>query len=344
MKIRPPKRILLFNVNWVGDVLFSTATLKSLREAFPGSFIACVIPPRCYAVLENNPHLNEIIVFDEKKEYRGCAGMWRFSRLLAAKKFDTVFLLHRSFSRALVTALAGIGQRIGYSTLKRFFLLTCQGPAPAVTSVHRIDYYLGVLKLAGIDPSAGDPEMFIGPDDLRQVEVFLQSHLSAGKRPLLIGINPGGNWGPKRWGIEAFTELAVRCRSEFNAVIVVTGGQEDVQLVQAIRSRVPVIATAGVFTLRQFAALSRSLDVFVTADSGPLHIANAAGCPRIIALFGPTDPSLTGPRPGRRVTILQKNTGCIVPCYQVDCANNRCMQAITVDDVIAAMRPYVGSR
>ncbi len=343
MNIRQPRRILVFNVNWIGDALFSTPVIRCLRRAFPDSYIACVVPPRCYPVLEDNPHLNEIILFDEKKEFRGPGGMLRFSRLLAAKKFDTVFLLHRSFSRALITLLAGIGQRIGYSTVKRFFLLTHQRPAPAVTGVHRIDYYLGVAEIAGLQTRERDPELFINPDDVRQVDVFLRSHLGEATPPL-IGINPGGTWGPKRWSVEGFAELALRCHREFGAAIIVTGGQEDVPLVAAIRSRVPVISAAGALTIKQFAALCRRLDVFVTADSGPLHIATAAGARRIIALFGPTDPALTGPRPQSRVSIIRKNGECVIPCYRVSCADNRCMQAITVDDVLDALRPYVPSR
>lgn len=343
MNIRSPRRILIFNVNWIGDVLFSTPIIRCLRRAFPDSYIACIVPPRCYPILEDNPHLNEIILFDEETEFRGLPGMLRFSRQLAAKKFDTVFLLHRSFSRALVTVLAGISQRIGYSSFKRFLLLTHQRPAPPVTSVHRIDYYLGVLEIAGLQTDQRDPELFVNHDDDRQVDVFLRSHLGQ-KTPLLIGINPGGNWGPKRWNINAFAELASRCHAEFGAAIIVTGGQQDVALVAAIRNRVPVISAAGVLTIKQFAALCRRLDVFVTADSGPLHIATAAGARRIIALFGPTDPALTGPRPQARAIIIQKKSACVIPCYRVACADNRCMQAIGVDDVLEAMRPYVRPR
>ena len=73
------KRILIFNVNWLGDVLFSTATIRNIRRNFPDSFIACVIPSRCYPVLKGNPHLDEIIIFDEKDRHQGVLGQRRKS-------------------------------------------------------------------------------------------------------------------------------------------------------------------------------------------------------------------------------------------------------------------------
>src|SRR5512137_1898196 len=97
------KRILIFNVNWVGDVLFSTAFIRNLRYNFPDSYIACCIPPRCADVLEGNPYLNEVIIFDEKKLHRGPLGLLRFRRELRERRFDTAFFLHRSFSRVFLT-------------------------------------------------------------------------------------------------------------------------------------------------------------------------------------------------------------------------------------------------
>src|SRR3990167_7032488 len=124
------KRILIFNVNWLGDVLFSTAAVRNIRRNFPDSFIACVIPSRCYPVLKGNPHLDEIMIFDEHDRHKSVLPKLSFVRQLKSKKFDTVFLLHRSFSRTLICRLAGITERIGYYTRKRAFLLTKKIPPP----------------------------------------------------------------------------------------------------------------------------------------------------------------------------------------------------------------------
>ncbi|MDP3732674.1 MAG: glycosyltransferase family 9 protein, partial [Candidatus Omnitrophota bacterium] len=82
----------------------------------------------------------------------------------------------------------------------------------------------------------------------------------------------------------------------------------------------------------------KRLDLFITADTGPLHIANAAGTKRIIALFGPTSPEITGPYPLKNTVILSKDVGCKVPCYVVNCKDNRCMKAITPEEVIKEIK------
>jgi len=103
------------------------------------------------------------------------------------------------------------------------------------------------------------------------------------------------------------------------------------------------ILLCGMLNLKQLGALCRRLDLFVTADTGPLHIANAVGAKKIIALFGPTQTTVTGPYPGKNVIILQKDVGCKIPCYVKNCKDNRCMKAITVDDVVGQVRHIANS-
>ena len=162
------KRILIFNVNWVGDVLFSTAVIRNIRYNYPDAFIACCIPSRCYQVLKGNPHLDEIIIFDDHDRHRSLLSRLRFVRLLRFKRFDIVYLLHRSFSRAFLCWLAGIPQRVGYYTKKRGFLLTKKiPPLRDRDAVHRIDYYLMVIEQAGLRVEDRYPDFLVGEDDIR---------------------------------------------------------------------------------------------------------------------------------------------------------------------------------
>lgn len=329
------KRILIFNVNWLGDVLFSTATIRNIQRNFPDSFIACIIPSRCYPVLKGNPQLNEIIIFDEKDRHRSLFAKLKFIRYLKSKRFDTVFLLHRSFSRALICWLTGIPQRIGYYTKKRSFLLTKNIIAPGKDTIHRIDYYLNIIEKAGLKLEDRFTEFFISEQDLKFVEDFLDKE-SISKNDFLVAINPGGNWFPKRWPKEYWASLADKLISEFGAKVIITGSVSDIGLVKEIKNLMkekPIIS-CGIFNLTQLGALSKRLDLFITADTGPLHIANSIGTKKIIALFGPTSPKITGPYPLKNVIILSKDIGCKIPCYVVDCKDSRCMKAITVDDVI----------
>ena len=333
------ERILIFNVNWLGDALFSTATIRNIRANHPDDFIACIIPPRCLAVLEGNIHLDEVIIFDEKGKHRNPWEKLKFISYLRKKKFDKVFLLHRSMSRALLAWLAGIPERIGYYTSKRGFLLTKSIMAPAVESMHRIDYYLNIIKQAGLAVSDRHTEFFVKQEDIKAVEEFLIKN-SITEDDFIAGINPGGNWGPKRWPLENFAKLADNLADEFKAKIIITGSEKDVELAEEIRQdmRHGAVLACGKLTLKQFAVLANILNIFVSSDSGPMHIANAVGARKIFALFGPTDPQLTGPYPQENVVIVRKNSACKIPCYKVDCRDNLCMKNITPEDVMVEVR------
>jgi len=121
---------------------------------------------------------------------------------------------------------------------------------------------------------------------------------------------------------------------------MITGGHKDIELAEEIKGLMkekPIVA-CGMLNVKGFAAICKRLDLFITADTGPLHIANSMGVKKIIALFGPTSASITGPYPMKSVVVLQKDIGCRIPCYKVDCQDNRCMKAITPDEVIAQVR------
>jgi heptosyltransferase-2 len=339
------KRILIFNVNWLGDVLFSTATIRNIRANYPEDFIACVIPPRCLPVLEGNIHLDEIIIFDEKGKHKNPWQKLKFILYLRRKKFDKVFLLHRSMSRALIAWFAGIPERIGYYTPKRGFLMTSSFKAPPVESVHRIDYYLNIIKEAGLTVHDRHTEFFVKPEDIKAVEDFLIAS-SIGEDDFLVGINPGGNWAPKRWPGENFARLADKLADEFKAKIIITGSAKDVELAEEIRQEMQhgAILACGKLNIKQFGVLANILNVFVSADSGPVHIANAVGARNIFALFGPTDPRLTGPYPQDNVAVIKKSVACRIPCYKVNCADNLCMKKITPEDVMVEVRKVFKTR
>jgi len=330
------KKILIFNVNWLGDVLFSTATIRNIRRNYPDSFLACVIPSRCYPVLKGNPYLDEIIIFDEKDRHKGLVSKLAFIKLLKERHFDIAFLLHRSFSRTLICRLADIPERIGYYTRKRGFLLTKKILPPEKDTLHRIDYYLNIIEKAGLRVEDRFTDFFVEEADQKFVDDFLKRN-SITQKELLVGINPGGNWKPKRWAHEHWALLADRLIEEHNASVIITGGHHDTQLaleIKGLMKHAPVIS-CGAFNLKQSAALFKRLNLFISADTGPLHIANASGARKIIALFGPTHPAITGPYPTKNTIVLHKDVGCKIPCYVAKCKDNRCMKAITPDEVMA---------
>ncbi|UCD55401.1 MAG: lipopolysaccharide heptosyltransferase II [Candidatus Omnitrophota bacterium] len=333
MKIKASyKRILIVEVNWLGDVLFSTPLIRAVREKFKDAYIACMVVPRCREILEYNPRIDEIIVYDEKGEHRGIWGKLRFILSLRKKRFDLAILLHRSFTRTFLTRLSGIKNRAGYATEKRRVLLT-HPVEPLDAPLHKVEYFLKIAESLGCDASFKNYEFFISDREKKHIEEEL-SKSGIKKEDLLVVINPGGNWLPKRWPEENFAKLADFLVAKYGAKVVISGGKPDMEIAIRIKKgmrEVPAIF-AGKTNLKELAALMERADFVISGDSGPMHIAVARGA-SVIALFGPTSPRLTGPYGNGNYRIIQKDVGCEVPCYDLTCGNYRCMKAITVDDV-----------
>ncbi|MCX5697416.1 MAG: glycosyltransferase family 9 protein, partial [Candidatus Omnitrophica bacterium] len=203
----------------------------------------------------------------------------------------------------------------------------------------RIDYYLNIIEKAGLRVEDRFCDIHISEEDSEFTDKFLKEQ-GIREKDFLVGINAGGNWRPKRWPKENWAALADYLIRDLGARVIITGGQQDKPLAKDILGLMkekPIIA-CGALNLKQFGALCKRLDLFISADTGPLHIANATGAKQIIALFGPTSPDITGPVPVKNTIILQKDPGCKIPCYVVDCKDNRCMKMITPEDVMEKVR------
>lgn len=326
------KRILIVEVNWLGDVLFSTPFIKAVREKFKDAYIACMVVPRCREILEYNPRIDEIIIYDEKGKHRSIWGKLRFILSLRKKRFDLAILLHRSFTRTLLTYLSGIKDRAGYTTEKRRILLT-HPVEPLDTPLHKVEYFLKIAESLGCDTSLKSYEFFISDREKKYIEEEL-SKSGVKKEDLLVVINPGGNWLPKRWPEENFARLSDFLVTKYGAKVVISGGKLDIEIAIRIKKsmRKPSAIFSGKTNLKELGALMERANFVISGDSGPMHIAIARGsC--VIALFGPTSLRLTGPYGNGNYRIIQKDVGCEIPCYDLTCSDYKCMEAITVDDV-----------
>jgi lipopolysaccharide heptosyltransferase II len=336
------KRILIVNVNWVGDVIFSTPFIRAVREAHPGAYIACLLHPRCTEMLEANPHLNEIIVYDEDRKHKGLIGKIALIMALRKKRFDMAFLLHRSFTKALITFLAGIPKRVGYPTKNRGGILTKVVEAPDEAQ-HKVEYFLNIARAVDIRMGDVSYEFFVEDADRRFVRELLAGEGIGDKDPVVV-LCPGGNWDPKRWPRENFASLGDLLSEKTGARIVISGAPKDAALAESILALMkhrPVIA-AGRTTLKQLGALLERANLVIANDSGPMHIAVAVKA-RTIALFGPTSPLLTGPygKGNYRIIVGKppvKDPACEVPCYDVTCNKSMCMADICVADVLSKAR------
>ena len=298
------KKILIVSVNWLGDLLFMTPAIRAIRRAYPQSRIVCLAPRSGVDLLRTNPHLDQVIPFDES---RGIVGFFRWIgliRRLRAERFDTCYLFHRSFTRALTVRLAGIPSRIGPATRKQAGLLTHPAVMPSKESVHKAAWYMKILEADGISPDGSSYDLVLLEGDIAAAETILaQLGIRPGEK--FVAMHPGANWPPKRWPAERFARLADALMEKKGIRTVFVGGPDDLNLVKQIRSlmRSKALAATGKTSLRESAAILRRASALVSNDSGPLHMGAAVGT-AVVGLFGPTDPALSGPPPGTKGVLL----------------------------------------
>ena len=327
----------MVNVNWVGDVIFSSPIFKALKQAYPEATISCMAPLRVKEVLECIECLDEIIICDEGNVHNGIFAKIKLILELRKKKFDAAFLLHRSLTRALFVYFAGIPNRIGYDTKKRGAFLTHKVDWIEVNDVHRRDYYLNVIESFGVKVNERRTVLVPKNEVTQSVMTILRNNCVEDNDRLII-VNCGGNWDLKRWPKENFVELIEKLIGEYKQKgikVIISGAPTDIVLVESIVEQLKEkpIVLVGKTTLIQVISLMSLAELLISADSGPLHIANSVNTDTI-AIFGPTRSEITGPKGKGKAVILQKDIECNrQPCYKLDCDDNVCMKAITADDV-----------
>ncbi|KJJ85084.1 lipopolysaccharide heptosyltransferase II [Candidatus Omnitrophus magneticus] len=335
------KRILIFELNWLGDILFSFPFLRSIREANPDAYIACAVVPRYSELLVNNPYINEIIFLSDSRGITAFFEKLFFIFKIKAKKFDTSFLLKPSRVKAFMAKAAGIKERVGFLGKKDDITLKVEPPR---VSMHRISFLLELAKVYGIKVASDRYEYFISEDNIKSAEKILFKKIAGIDICFknFIVLNPGGNWGPKRWPSKNFVFLGQRILDAYpDFFIVITGASKDKILAESIIKQIDrknVLNIAGITGLNTLAAIFKKARLVISADSGPMHLASSVGT-QTIALFGPTLADLTGPRGIGKNYVIQHNLGCVLPCYEVKCPRNvECMTSVTPEEVFIEVR------
>lgn len=332
------KNILVVNVNWLGDVVFSTPVFKALKKRYPQARVSCLAVPRVQEILERCPHVDDVLIYDDKKAHLSPLGKLQLILNLRAKKFDAAFLLHRSMTRALLVYLAGIPVRVGFKTSKQNGFLTHRVFLDG-KPLHRSDEYLKVIEWFGVPVNDRHCELTVAEATMVKVQERLAGFGIEKGEPFII-INPGGNWDLKRWSAASFSALIETLVKDLGWKVIISGGPGDVALAERIArdSQVDPIVWAGQTSLSELLALYKTARLVISNDSGPSHMASSVGTD-VIVLFGPTRPEITAPRGTGRVSVLFREIGCNkAPCYHLSCSSNDCMKTITVQDVCEVIR------
>lgn len=333
-------KILIFEPNWMGDVIFTTPAFPAIKDKYKDSFLGCILTPHTRDLLKYNPFVDEIIEFDERKQQRTLSQKLAFIRLLREKKYDRVFLLHRSLTRTFICYWAGIKERIGYAYKKRAFLLTGKVLPPAEDTLHKQDYYLGVLERFSLEIKDKNCRVYLSDRERFWAEELINKY--SHPEDVLIGISPFSNWAPKDWPEDYYFEFIKSLKVMFrNIKFFITGLRIPDRLFSLLRGDSSfVIDLVNKTTLLQLAAIYERMDLVVASDSGPLHLAASVGTP-YIGLYGPTSPFLSSPRAEIKGKVLFKNNTCAVPCYLEECKRGFiCMRSIKPEEVVSLIQRF----
>ncbi|MBN1587499.1 MAG: glycosyltransferase family 9 protein [Candidatus Omnitrophica bacterium] len=302
--MKTPRRLLLWFPNWLGDVVFTTPVLESLRQAMPQTRLTGLAVPRAAELLEGNPWLDELQIYDPEGVHRSPIGLRTLAGSLRRGNFDAALLLKSSRTRALLCAAAGIPVRVG--ALKGGF------PWPLThashlhyDSLHRTDYYLELSKPLGISAASACVKWFVAEGSAQLLEPWLREQAISEEEPYLV-LHPGGNWEPKRWPAESFSLAARQLCESHGMRAVLIGTQPERGLAEEIAAQLPnaPVIASGSLNLKQLSALLQGARLMLSNDSGPLHMAVGLGVPAV-GIYGPTNPAITGPRGNGPLQVVQ---------------------------------------
>lgn len=322
------KQIIIRLPNWIGDFVMSTPVLSDVRSHFPDACITAMCSSSMADLLIEDPAVDQTLCFTDDHHRRH--HLWSIVQTLRAGRYDLGILLTHSFSSAWWFWLGGVKRRVGFSKDGRSILLTDRIQPPE-NKMHQVFYYKHLLQPLGVPLSETAPRLFVSAND-RANDLLEQTGYRPGKP--LFGIHAAASYGSaKCWPLDRFHALAQRLLQDDAATVLFFGDAKSSSLVKEICVGLPprAINWAGATSLRELAYLIRLCDVFITNDSGPMHMAAAVGTP-VVALFGSTDEWVTGPW-GQTEGVIHKHCDCS-PCFQRTCSRDfSCMNRIEVEEV-----------
>jgi len=334
-----PMKIVVRTPNWVGDSILALPAIASLRDNFPGAEVWIASRAWVRDLFPAGDGIAGTITLPDRADLKT---MRRASRNLREHRFDAGLLLTNSFSSALLFFMSKIPERWGFASDGRGRLLTKRVPRRKIEpNLHQAHYYLRLVDGLGLKTRPAQIKMTLSASETRAARARLRSLGIQAGRPLVI-IDPGASYGPaKRWFPERFAAAADRLRTRRKAEILLVGSESETALAEKVSAAMKTRphSLVGRTTLRELLGLIGQARLVLTNDSGPMHMANALGIP-VVAVFGPTDPRLTGPLQPP-AAVLKKTVPCW-PCLYRSCPyDHRCMTGISVEEVVEASRPFL---
>jgi lipopolysaccharide heptosyltransferase II len=338
LEYHPAPKILIVQPSRIGDIVFSLPVLSAIKKKYPHAKLSWIVDERCFEILEDNPLLENIFIWDKKqisfKYYKN------LRKQLRSQKFDLSIDLHGLAKSAMLVKLAGARFRLASSStngMKEFSWLFSK-EIKAVQESHCVERHFEVAKYLSCESEINYP-ISIPEESFKGVrEKLLRESINLDK---VIGIHPGGGWVSRRWDSNKFALLAGRLKTELGADVVLVGGREGGTSEKGLneeiilKAGVKISDMTGKFTLKELCVFLKICKVFVGNEAGPMHIATALNV-QSVATLGPTNIKRTGPYKGN-TKVIQHRVNC-QPCRNRNCKTPICMQNISVDEVFLEVK------
>lgn len=314
-KVFPPlkhpfkNRFLIVSTTALGDTLWATPTIESLRKSFPNGYIAVLTSSIGFEVLKTNPYIDQIFLL--KKNY---FTIWK---ALYQKKFDTVLVLHASQRITLpLCSIIGARRIIGTAGINK-------GLDSLLTDALKPSYEHEILRRLRMVEKVG------GQIHTETLSFFPENSSYSLPQGNWIALHPGSKDAFKRWPARHFITVGKELQKQGYRILI-TGTEKD--LIKAIASQIPTAYVLGDQNLHTFTNVLKQLHLLISNDTGPVHLACALHVPAL-AIYGPTDPHLCGPHLSKSATVFYAPPTC-TPCLKRKCRTPFCFLQISPAQVI----------
>jgi heptosyltransferase-2 len=340
--VAAPARILVKEVNWLGDVVMSLPALRAIRKSFPDAHVSVLIKKELASFFDGSKWIDEVIPYGLRKGFLpGLADRKKIIKELRQRHFDLAVLFPNSFDSAVWPLFARIPQRVGFARDARSLLLSNRAKAtPEILEVHQVHYYLHMLaQTLGISGSPDDFTPDVDPLARERMETYLKGKRRRPSGPL-IGMAVAAAYGPaKEWPAELYARTVDLLTEKYGAECVLVGAPSERRKSDevAAKARTGAIVAAGETSVGEALALLSLCTAFVGNDSGSMHVAGALGKPTV-GIYGSTRFDRTGPL-GAHTKILYKKIECS-PCLKRTCrfGHYQCLWNIQPEEVLGAFR------
>jgi ADP-heptose:LPS heptosyltransferase len=311
-----PEKILVIATTALGDTLWATPGLDSIRRSFPRAYIAVLTSPIGLQILKGHPAIDQLHLWEKP------VTLWR---VLSQERFDTALIFHTSQRLPLpLVALSGVGRIVGTRGLNKGLddLLTLALP-------HEREHEI-VRRLRMVEAIGGK----IREEGL-SLHLEPKEELGPWEEGRWVAIHPGAKDHYKLWPASRFGEVGRTLQERMGCKVLITGTREERGLMEEVARQIPgsQLMEKGL-SLREFAALLKKMELIICNDTGTFHLACALERP-VIGIYSPTDPTLCGPYKAKRAQVLSQPPTC-TPCLRRACRSPFCLLQITPDELIRA--------